>query len=94
MMYIPDQPFNIVSKSENQHILTIIYHLTGLLDAFPIPDKMTDTIVYIFIKNYLPVHMHPIYIPSDNGTELKNLLMDDILQQHCIDQIITTLYHP
>ena len=36
------------SSSGNKHILTIIDHLTGWPDAFPIPDKSADTIVSYF----------------------------------------------
>ena len=39
-----------VSKAGNQHNLTIIDHLTGWLEAFPIPNKKADTIVYTFIN--------------------------------------------
>ena len=59
------------STSGNQHILTIIDHLTGWPEAFPIPDKSVDTIVSTFINEYLPVYMCPRYILSDNGTEFK-----------------------
>ena len=34
----------ITSTSGNRHILTIIDHLTGWLEAFPIPDKSTGII--------------------------------------------------
>ena len=47
--------------------------------SFPIPDKKADTIVHIFINNYLPIHMFPHFIPSDSGTEFKNHLMDNVL---------------
>ena len=57
-----------VSVSGNQHILTIIDHLTGLPEALPIPDKKADTIVCVFINNYLPIYMCLSFIPSDNGT--------------------------
>ena len=50
---IPNRPFNKIavdlvtecetSTSGNKHILTIIDHLTGWLEAFPIPDKSADT---------------------------------------------------
>ena len=76
---IPGRPFNKVtidlvtecetSTSGNRHILTIIDHLTGWLEGFPIPDKSTYTIVLTFINHYLPVHMCPWYILLDNGTE-------------------------
>ena len=95
MRDIPDQPFDEitidlitdlnVSTSGNQHILTIINHLTGWLEVFPIPNTKVDTIVYVFSSNYLPVHMCPRYILSNNGTQFRNQLMDDILQQLGID---------
>ena len=39
----------------NQHILTIIDHLTGLPESFPIPNKKVNTIFCTFINSYLPV---------------------------------------
>ena len=55
MTEIPDRPFDKIamdlitecetSTSVNKYILTIIDHLTGWLEAFPIPDKSADTIV-------------------------------------------------
>ena len=99
MTEIPDRPFDKIaidlvtdcetSKSGNKHILTIIDHLTGW--AFPISDKSADAIVATFINEYLPVHMCPHYILSDNGTEF---LMDQVLQQLGIDRIFSAPYHP
>ena len=68
------------STSGNKHILTIIDHLTGWPEAFPILDKAADTIVSTFINQYLPVHMCPRYILSDNSTELKKHLQDQVLK--------------
>ena len=60
MMEIPDRPFSKIaidlitecetSTSGNKHILTIIDHLIGWPEAFPIPDKYADRIVSTFIK--------------------------------------------
>ena len=93
MTKIPDRPFDKIaidlvtecetSTSGNKHILTIIYHLTGWLEAFPIPDN-----------EYLPVHMCPRYILSDNGTEFKNNLMDQVLKQLGIDRIFSAPLRP
>ena len=103
MTKIPDRPFDKIaidlvtkckmSTSGNKHILTIIGHLTGWPEAFPIPDKSADAIVSTFINEYLPVHMCPQYILSDNGTEFKNSLMDQVLQQLGIDRIFSAPYH-
>ena len=104
MTEIPDRPFDKItidlvtdhetSTSGNKHILTIIDHLTGWPEAFPIPDKSTDTIVTTLINYYLPVHMCPRYILSDNGMEFKNKLMDQVLQQLGINRIFSAPYHP
>ena len=47
-----------------------------------------------FINEYLPVHMCPRYILSDNGTEFTNNLMDQVLKQLGIDRIFSAPYHP
>ena len=104
MTDIHDRPFDKIvidlvsdlniSASGYQHILTIIDHLTGRPEAFPIPDKKADTTVYICINNYLPIHMCPHFILSYDGTEFRNQLMDNILQQLGIDHIFSAPYHP
>ena len=86
-----------MSTFGNKHILTIIDHLTGWPEAFPIPDKSTDTIVSTFINEYLPVHMcqwYILYILSNNGMEFKNNFMNQVLQQLGIDRIFSAPYHP
>ena len=83
-----------MSSSGNKHILTITDHLTGWPEAFPIPDKSADAIVTTFINQYLLVHMCLRYMLSDNGTEFKNHLMDQVLQQLGIEHIYSAPYHP
>ena len=58
------------------------------------PDKSADTIVTTLINKYLPVHICPRYILSDNGMEFKNSLMDQVLQKLGIDRIFSAPYHP
>ena len=104
MTEILDRPFNKIaidlimegetSNSGNKDILRIIDHLTGWPEAFPNPDKSADTIVSTFRDQYLPVHMCPIYILSDNGTEFKNNIMDQVVKQLGIERIFSAPYHP
>ena len=104
MMEISDRPFKKIaidlvtecetSTSGNKHILTIIDHLTGWPEAFPILDKSADTIVSTFINKYLPIDMCLRYILSDNGTEFKNNLMDQVLKQLGFEQIFSAACHP
>ena len=101
MKGILDKPFNkitiyLVTECEmstciNRHILTIIDHLTGWLEAFCIPDKSADTIVSTFINHYLPVHMYPRYILLDSGTEFKKQLMDQVSSNSASN--ICSLHH-
>ena len=103
MTEIPECPFGTIAtglgteckvySSGNKHILTIIDNLTGWPEAFPIPDKSADTIVSNFINLYLPVHMCHRYILSDNGTEFKNHLMDQVLKELGIEHIFSAPYH-
>ena len=104
MTDILDRPFNKIaidlvteckaSNSGNKHILTIIDHCTSWPEAFPIPGKSADSIVSTFINQYLPVHMCPRYILSDNGMELKNHLLDQVLKQLGIKRIFSAPNHP
>ena len=65
MTEIPDRPFHKISidlvtdyeatTSGNKHIFTIIDHLTGWPEAFPIPSKSADIIVTtLFASSYVP----------------------------------------
>ena len=104
MAEIPDRPFHKIamdlvtecetSTSGNKHILTIIDHLMGWPEAFPILDNSADTIVSTFINQYFLVHMCLRCIPSDNDTEFKNTLMDQVLKQLGIERIFSAPYHP
>ena len=104
MTETPDTPFDKItidlviecktSISGNRHIFTIIDHLIRWLEAFSIPDKSADIIVETFINHYLPLHMYPRYILSDNGNEFKNQLMDEVLKQLGINCIFSAPYQP
>ena len=104
MMEIPNRLFDKIvidlvtecetSTSGNKHILTIIDHITGWPEMLPILDKPADTIVSNSINKYLPVHMCPRYILSDNGTVFKSNFMDQVLKQLGIKRIFSAPYHP
>ena len=104
MRGIPEGPFDKIaidlvsdlniSASRNLHTITIIDHLMGLPEAFPIPDKKAGTIVHIFINNYQPIQMCPCFILSDKGTEFKNRVMDNVLEQFFINHLFSAPYHP
>ena len=104
MTEIPDRPFNKImmdlvtdfteSIKENKHILTIIDLLMGWPEAIPIPNKSADTIIKAFIRHYLPRHLCPRFILSDNGTEFKNQIFDKVTKDLGIERIFSAPYHP
>ena len=104
MMEIPDRPFDKIemdlvtdftkSSKGNKHILTIIDLLTGWPEAIPILNKSADTITKAFIRHYLPRHMCPRLILSDNGTEFKNQIFDKVTMDLGIKRIFSAPYHP
>ena len=104
MMEIPDRPFDKIVmdlvtdftefNKGNKHILTIIDLLTGWPQVIPIPNKSTDTITKAFIRHYLPRHMCPQFILSDNGTEFKNQIFNKVTKDLGIERIFSAPYHP
>ena len=59
-----------------------------------IPNKSADTITKAFIRHYLPRHMCPQFILSDNGTEFKNQIFDKVTKDLGIERIFSAPYHP
>ena len=104
MMEIQDRPFNKIamdlvtdfteSNKGNKHILTIIDLLMGWPEAIPIPNKSADTITKAFIRHYLPRHLCPQFILSNNGMEFKNQTFDRVTKDLGIERIFSAPYHP
>ena len=104
MTEIPDRPFDKIamdlvtdfteSNKGNKHIMTIIDLLMGWPEAILIPNKSADTITKAFIRHYLPRHLCPQFILSDNGTEFKNQIFDKVMKDLGIERIFSAPYHP
>ena len=82
------------SNKGNKHIFTIIDLLVGWPEAIPIPNKSADTITTAFIRHYLPRHLCPRFILSDNGMEFKNQTFDRVAKDLGIKRIFSAPYHP
>ena len=81
-----------VSTSGNQHILPLIDHLMGWLMFFPFLTKRYK-LLFMFLSTSISPSMCPRFILSDNGTEFKNQVMNDVLKQLGFDCIFSTPYH-
>ena len=98
MTEIPDRPFNnitidLVTECDppipaiNIFVLSLITSQVGQ-KLFPIPDKSAG---HYSIHFHQPVHVCPRYILSDNSTEFKNHLLDQVLQN--LESIQYFLHH-
>ena len=82
------------TQQGNKHVLVIQDYLSKWPWVFPIPDQKTVRIVYIVVKEIIPVCGVPEALLSDRGTNLLSYLMKDICQLLEIKKLNTTAYHP
>ena len=97
MTEIPDRPFDKIaidlvtncetSTSSNNTHPHYYRSLNRMARSISYPQQVCRYSSCHIYNEYLPVHMCPQYILSDNGTEFKNSLMDQVLQQLGIDRI-------
>ena len=66
------------STRGNRYALTVICMLTRYTWSKPIADKSVETIVRIYIKEVYSKYGSSRKILSDNGTEFKNKLFDQV----------------
>ena len=103
MTEIPDQPFDkiamdlvtdLLNPTGKQTILTIIDRLMGWPEAIPFPNKSADTITKAFIRHYLPRHLCPQFILSDNGRNSRIRPSTESTMDLSIKKIFSAPYHP
>ena len=87
--------FKMGSTQGNRYALTVICMLTGYTWCIPIADKYAETIVKAYIKEVYSKYGGSRKILSDNGTEFKNKLFDQVAQDLGIEhKVYSPPYHP
>ena len=61
-------PF-VASSNDNKYILTVIDHFTGWAEAYPIPNKRSQTTEQFFHNRFVAAQGCPEELISDNGCE-------------------------
>lgn len=82
------------SLSGNKYILSFIDLFSGYPEAFPVPDKSTETVAHILINEMFPRYGCFLEIQSDNGLEFTGRFMKETLEALNIHHVKTTFYHP
>jgi len=80
--------------SGNKYIVTFIDLYSGFPEAFAIPDKSADNIVYLLIEEIFPRYGSVLQILTDNGSELVNQSVRQTLEALNIHHVTTSYYSP
>ena len=76
-----------------KHVITITDYFSKWVEAAPVKDKTAKTIADFFLKTILR-HGAPRILVTDNGSEFKNHIMQQLTDSYGINHIFTTPYHP
>ena len=86
-------PF-VASSRNNKYVLTIIDHCSGWAEAYPIPDKRSETIEHLFHNCFVATHGCPESLISDNGAEFTAKHWTAYLKKMDIKHVRCTPQHP
>ena len=90
MVYLSDY---LVGSKEDRYLLTIINHFSKFGVISIIPNKKSTKVLKA-LKGCLRITSKPRMIQSDNGGELNNDLIKDLLKYQGIEYIRGSPYHP
>ena len=77
-------PF-VPSSKGNKYSLTIIDHFSGWAEAYPLPNKTSDSVWQAFSNYFLLAHGTPEVLLTDNGCEFTAKVFSDYLKTLGID---------
>jgi len=86
-------PMNPASHSGHKYVLTLIDVATGFPEAIPLKNVDTVTVAESLLEIFARVGI-PKEILSDNGTQFKSALMDQLHKLLGIKPNFSTVYHP
>ena len=81
------------SHSGNCYILTIVCHFSRFVQAYPLPNKKTETIAQAFL-DYVCRYGCPEHVVSDRGSEFNSAVFKAVLSQLNSKLHLTTAFHP
>ena len=73
--------FHPSSSKGNRYALTVICMFSGYTFCVPLPDKKAETILKAYMDHVYCKHGGSLKILSDNGTEFKNKLMEEVSKE-------------
>ena len=86
---------SILQLVENTYALTVICMLTGYVFCVPLKTKVAEEVIQDYIDNVYSKLGRPLKMLSDNGTEFKNKMFEQIAKDLGLEyKLYTPPYHP
>ena len=87
--------FHPPSSKGNRYALTVICMFTGYTFCIPLPDKKAQTVLKAYMDHVYCKHGGSLKILSDNGTEFKNKLMEEVSKELGVEyKVYSPPYRP
>ena len=87
--------FHAPTTKRNRYALTVICMLTGYVFCIPLKTKTTEEVLQAYIDNIYSKFGGLMKILSDNGTEFKNKIFEQIAKKlGVVHKLYTPPYHP
>lgn len=84
----------IPSSNGNSHLMVLIDHYSGWIEAYPLKNKTNEAVWERFRNDYIPRHGCMRLLISDQGAEFKGKEWNEWLRGNRIEHIRTTPYNP
>ena len=87
--------FHPPTSKKNKYVLTVICMLTGYVFCVPLKTKTAEEVIQAYIEHVFARFGRSLKILSDNGTEFKNKLFEQIAKELGVEyKLYTPPYHP
>lgn len=87
-------PLTESSLNRNRHLMVVIDHYSGWIEAYPLRTKANEGIWERMANDYVPRHGTPRILISDQGTEFRGAGWEQWLEQNGIEHRRTSGYNP
>ncbi len=96
-------PFDVVgidllqlprSHQGSPYVLVCVDHFSRFTVLAPLPNKFATTVAHALVSHLICPYTTARVLFSDNGTEFKNQILQDICTQFNIKQAFITAHHP
>ncbi len=100
---LPARPFDVIgidllqlprSHQGASYVLVWVDHFSRFTVLAPLPNKSATTVAHALLSHFICPYTTPRALLSDNGTEFKNQILQDVCNPFSIKQTFITAHHP